>query len=368
MHDDGELTLEVGQPGNVRTVSGWTEISVTRGLETCPNSFEIALTEVYPGQPTQVTMKEGDPCRVHIGGDLVMTGYIDVFNPQLTANGHEIRVTGRGKCQDLVDCSAEWPNGQISGASVLAIAQKLAAPYGITVAAAPGVDVGGVIPQFNLCLGETAYEIIERICRYRGLLAYEQPDGSLLLDRVGTVMAASGFVEDVNAETSGIAWTQDQRYSEIWVVRQNTDVMHDAGDAGNLIAKVTDPGVLRNRKLIIIAETVAQGMGNDVATLRGIWERNRRLGRSSILDLKADSWRDLAGTLWAPNMLVPVSFPTLKLDQATWCIGSVTYTRGEEGTHASVTIMPPSAFSIEPLVTLQAGFADVNAGAPSTAP
>jgi prophage tail gpP-like protein len=148
--------------------------------------------------------------QVRIGADVVITGYVDRVVPQLTAGRHAVGVLGRGKCQDLVDCAAEWPGGQIVGSSVLEIARKLAAPYGIGVSSA--VDPGDPIPQFNLMRGETPFEIIERLCRFRQLLAYETPRGDLMLSRVGQVRAGSGFAQGVNVENAIATFSMDQRY------------------------------------------------------------------------------------------------------------------------------------------------------------
>ncbi len=129
MSDD--LTLTIGG----RSISGWDSIRVTRGIERCPSDFDLSLTERFPGEASALVVQPGDACAVSIGGDLVVTGYVDQFHPSITPTSHMIRVSGRGKCQDLVDCSAEWPNGQISGSSALQIAQNLAKPYGISVSA-----------------------------------------------------------------------------------------------------------------------------------------------------------------------------------------------------------------------------------------
>src|SRR5690348_15310158 len=139
MADD--LSLKVAG----RIISGWAEIRVTCGVERCPNDFDIALTERFPGEADALVVQPGDACEVRIDGDVVVTGYVDRFMPSIAASRHTIRVTGRGKCEDLVDCSAEWPNSQISGSSALAIAEKLAKPYGISVSASG--DIGGAIPQ-----------------------------------------------------------------------------------------------------------------------------------------------------------------------------------------------------------------------------
>jgi prophage tail gpP-like protein len=181
---DDEVTLTIGG----QAISGWTDIRITQGIERLPSDFSVGLTERYPGELAEVISKPGSPCVVEVGQDVVITGYVDRFVPSLSAEQHSITVTGRSKCQDLVDCAAEWPGGQISGADALGIAKKLAAVYGINVQC----DVQGlpVIPQFNLMLGESAFEIIERISRYSALLAYDLPTGDLQLAQVGTVRAA----------------------------------------------------------------------------------------------------------------------------------------------------------------------------------
>lgn len=341
-----DLTLVIGN----RIISGWQSVRLTRGIERCPNDFDIAFTELFPGEAADLIIQPGDACTVFIGGDLVVTGYVDKFHPAITPTSHMIRVTGRGKCQDLVDCAAEWPGGQISGSSALQIAQKLAMPYGISVSATEA-DVGPVIPQKNLILTETAYEIIERICRFRGLLCYELPDGSLFLTDVGTTSAASGFTQGQNVQEASIEYSMDQRYSEYHCFLQSVDTFNDVGGSGNLLGIGRDPGVPRNRKMSLISE--GGGLGNDVCIRRAVWESVRRLGRANRLVLKTDSWRDSAGALWTPNTLVPLSLPVLKIEQVNWLIGEVTYKRDEYGTTANLVIMPPAAFIPQPIVYQQ---------------
>ncbi|MEO6920526.1 MAG: phage baseplate assembly protein [Collimonas sp.] len=350
---DDDLTLTI----NDRVMAGWTDIRVTRGIERCPSDFDIGLTELYPGDASAFVVQEGDSCQVKIGGDLVITGYVDRFIPSVSEGQHAIRVVGRSKCADLVDCSAEWPGGQISGSSVLGVAQKLAHPYGISVSAT--ADVGLPIPQFNLNLGETPFDIIEHICRYSALLAYDDTDGNLVLSRVGTVQAGSGFTLGENVQSASIAYSMDQRFSEYKAFIQSMDVTSDLGDLGNLIAIATDANVLRPRRRFIIAESGDSDF--TVAKKRVEWEAVRRFGRSNQLHLTTDSWRDKSGQLWTPNTLARISLPRLKLLDANWIISEVTYSRNEEsGTTADLVIMPPEAFFPQP-VLFQPAPADVPA-------
>ena len=238
------------------------------------------------------------------------------------------------------------------------MAAKLAQPYGINVGATQ-VDVGEPIPQMNFIHGETGYEIIERVCRYRALLAYELPDGSLFLTRVGDTQAASGFTQGQNVQAASIEYSADQRFSEYQCFMQSMDVLSDPGEGGNLLAIVTDASVLRNRKMVIIAPG-GEG-GYNVCIQTATWEMNRRQGRSMMLNLTTDSWRDSAGVLWTPNTLVPLSLPALKLERAMWLISSVSYKLDENGTTADLTIMPPGAFQPQPIL-LQPQYAEVHRG------
>lgn len=343
MTDD--LTLIIGQ----QRVSGWNSIRVTRGIERCPSDFDIDMTERYPGEVAALVIQPGDACQVWLGDDLVISGYVDRFVPSIEVNRHSIRVSGRGKCQDLVDCAAEWPGGQILNSSVLQIAQKLASYYGITVVAS-GDDgrSGKTVPQFNLMLGETGYEIIERICRYWALLAYEGTDGNLILSGVGTVKAASGFEQGVNVQRASASYSVDQRYSEYVAFLQSTDVFTDLGDGGNQIGIYLDGGVIRHRRHVIISES--GGGGQDVCIQRAAWEAARRFGRSGSVSLTTDGWRDSAGALYSPNTLVLLSLPILKTDGKTWLISEVTYRRDESGTTCNLVMMPPGAFIPQPIL------------------
>lgn len=343
-----ELTLVIGG----RQLTGWSSIRVSRGIEHCPSDFELSLTEQYPGEADAFVVQPGDACSVLLGSDLVLTGYVDRVHYAISAGQHVVTAIGRSKCSDLVDCAAEWPGGQISGSDALGIAQKLAQPYGITVTA-PG-SKGEIVQQFNLMLGETAFEIIERVCRYGALLAYDQPDGNLLLAQAAQVVAASGFTQGVNVQAATMATSMDQRYSVYLCMMQSMDVTMDIGEGGNLLALASDENVPRHRNRIIISE--APSGGQDFAQKRATWEANRRIGRSQQLTVITDSWRDQAGVLWTPNTLVPLSLPVLKCgdddNKLIWLITQVTYRRDRDGTTAELVIMRPEAFLPIPIIQL----------------
>lgn len=339
-----ELLLEI----QGRTLYGWDRIRITRGIERMPSDFDISVMDYYPGDDLQQRINPGDPCVVKLGKDRVITGYVDRWCPSLRPNQHEIRVTGRGKCQDLVDCSAEWEGNVMTGLDALAMAQRLAAPYGIKVTS----DVSGLpaSPQFTINWGESAQEIIDRVCRWSALLAYDVPDGNLFLTRVGTRKAASGVMQGENIQAADYQSAVDQRFSEYVGLSMSVAPLYEIGSAvqygGTFLASARDPEKMRHRKKIDIIESTM--IANGVAQQYIDWEMNRRYGRSRILRVLVDSWRDKSGALWDINTLIPISLPAFNITDMYWLLAEVTFTRDHRGTTAELVLMPPEAFTVEP--------------------
>jgi prophage tail gpP-like protein len=330
-----------------QSFGGWEAVRVTRGLERCPSDYDLTVTEKYPGQAAQIDIRPFDACQIKIGADPVLTGWVDRYDGGLEPSQHAIHIKGRSLCEDLVDCSADIRGAQMSGVSALSLAQQLAAPYNIAVTSLAGP--GPAIPQFNVSLGETPFEITERVARYAQLLAYDGTDGNLILAQAGGGgTMASGFAQGVNAQAAGVTYAGDERFSVYVAVMMSTDKLTDLGTAGNLIGEVTDPSVPRFRKKIIVSEQFVNGQS--IALARANWEMARRIGRSQAIRVTCDSWRDSAGKLWTPNAFAAVSFPSLKLTPTNpWVIGEVSYIiDADRGTVADLVLMPKEAFLPEP--------------------
>ncbi len=346
--DPDRVTLTIGG----RAWQGWQDIRIARGCERVPNDFDLVVTEYFPGAG-QIVIEPGQECQLKIGQDLVITGYVDRYSAGIAYNQHGVKISGRGRCQDLVDCSVitDGIGSQIGNAALLATAQRLAEPYGIQVTSRAGDAF--IAETLGLFQTETPFDVIERLARSTGYLAYEGPDGNLILNRVSAERHATGFVEGANVERANVAFSMDARFSEYRVIRTALENLDDIASAvgnadWNRIDISRDYGVPRRRRRNIVVEQ--QFAGDDFAIRRGRWEMSRRYGRSQAVTLVVDSWRDGAGMLWEPNRLVRVHLPSLKLSEKLWCIGDVTYLRGPQGQRAEVVLMPPEAFEPQPTI------------------
>lgn len=360
------MTDELSITANGQTIKGWIDIAVTRGIENFPSSFVISMTEKYT-DGTSVTIIPGTPCEIKLGNDKVLTGYVDVYSPSITADTHDIHVSGRSKCQDLVDCSAvlSTTSQMISDKSPYELAQQLCKPYEINVINKSGDD-GKKIVQMIANLGETPYEIIERAARWNGYLIYDDVDGNLVLDRVGSTKMASGFQQGTNVQTANLTLRTDQRMMEYITVWQTMGQQSDESAAldtpdFNKTGFAEDKGMKSlkrpKRSLYIVSQLVdASSDTPDLGQAVADWECNRRFGRSQVVTLVTDSWRDSSGKLWQPNSKVTCDIPAINVPKKTeWVIASVTYQRNlYTGTTAQLTLMPPEAFSIEPISLMPA--------------
>lgn len=330
---------------NGKRIMGWDSIRITRGIERFPSDFELSLMDYYPATDEQQLVKAGDPCEVLIGEDKVITGYIDSWNPAINKSQHQVNVSGRGKCQDLVDCSAKWPNNVISQSNALQIAQKLASWYDISVSS----DIGQLqnIPQFTLNWGESSQQVIERTSRWSALLYYELPDGNLFLTRAGTDIAASGVSQGVNIEEANYSDSMANRFSDYVGVSLSISPMGgDESSVQNAFARDPEAEKMRYRNYISIIESTLITAKREQESI--VWEMNRRYGRSKELRVVIDSWRDADNQLWQINTLIPINIPVFGLTEKQWLLSEVVFMRGLDGTKAILTLTPPEAFIVEP--------------------
>ena len=147
----------------------WEEIRVTREIDRMATDFNIAVSERFLASARDFPLGPFQECTVAIGGDPVLTGYIDNYLPEVEADRHAVRVTGRSKTEDIVDCTPDIAGGQFAGYKLDAIARAIAGLFKIDVVVQ--TDVGEPFPDATIERHETGFAFLERLCRLRSVLA-----------------------------------------------------------------------------------------------------------------------------------------------------------------------------------------------------
>ena len=315
--------------------------TVTRALETVAGQFRIALSERAPGETAPRIIRAGDPCELLLDGERVLKGHVDTARVSYDAGNHMIEVTGRDATGDLVDCSAASKPGEWHEAKLEEIAAALAQPFGIPVRAE--ADTGRAFRRFRIEEGETAFEAIERACRFRGVLPLSDGDGGLVLGRPTRSRTAVRLERGRNilSASGESSWLDRFSVYELRGQQPGSDFL-SPGAAAHVAASARDEGVTRHRPLTLVAE---QALDAAEAQERIDWEASVRAGRSRRATIAVQGWRETpGGPLWEPGRLVHVKCDWLGLDREL-LVSAVQQSLDEAGTVARMTLMPAQVFA-----------------------
>lgn len=341
MADANTPTLAVGG----RIYSGWTAMNVARSIETIAGGFDLELTERWDGQAARWPIKPGEACKVAIGGDVVIDGFVDDVEISFDARTHRVRVSGRDRTGYLVDCSAVHKPDEWS-LKLERVAAILAKPFGIAVKA--DVDTGAAFSPLKLQQGESAFEAIERMCRMRAVLPVSDAKGGLLITRAGRASAASALVEGKNLLSATATYSWKDRFSEYMVKGQSPagDGLSEVSDAqaAAVTSTARDAGVTRYRPLIVLAEGATDGVSSQD---RAAWEAAVRAGRGTRVTAVVQGWRQADGTLWPINALAPVTSDLLDIDDRLLIV-DVRYILDGQGSRTEIGLTRPDAFRLLP--------------------
>lgn len=320
---------------------GWTALSITRSIEQIAGTFNLDLTERWPGSAELRAIRTGEACQVLIDGLPVITGYVDDVEIDYDAQSHSVRVSGRDKTGDLVDCSAIHQTGQWHNVKLEQIARDLLKPFGIGLKVL--VDTGKALSSWNIEEGETVFECLSRAARMKAVLLVSDAEGNLVITRASSVVPPGALIEGRNIEVASGRFTAKDRYSTYLTKGQGKGSDDWYGrNAAQPAADVRDAAVSRYRPLVVLAEDHA----NNVSLRdRAEWERNVRNGRGARASITVSGWYRSAKALWMPNALVPVTSPNLSIDDLLLVVGC-TWRLDERGTVTQIAVARPEAFDL----------------------
>lgn len=343
MTDPNEITLLV----DGQAYGGWERVEIQRSIEQMAGAFVLQVTTKWDGQTEPYQLREGLPCSVLIGGEPVITGYIDDYSPQCDPESSTINIHGRDKTCDLVDCSAIHKSGQWHNVGLVRIVEDICKPFGIAVVVDDAVELGDKFKSFALEEGETAFCAIDRACRMRAVLCTSTPLGEVLLTRASDEDVGVQLIEGVNMKVFGARHSWRERYSLVTIKGQGKGDDDESGEAvAHAKAEAKDEEINRYRPLVVVAE---HGAGLKSLSDRAKWEVKVRMGRGKRGTCTVVGWRvgtdGQVGRMWQPNTLVYIDSPRLNL-AADMLIVGCTYRISEQGKVTELTFARREAFEV----------------------
>ena len=363
------MELEVS---NVR-YSRFTQATASISLDNLASGFSFSAVSV-DGVP--LPFKGGEPCKVIVDGDAVLSGFIETVEVDYDDSSHNIKIRGRSTTGDLVDSSLNAKD-YTAPVTLLKIIETVISELGLSIGA---IDNSNLDPfngvKIASGVGENAFSFLERLARKQQVLLTSDSDSNVVITRSeptsidatlrntvptrGTTFFTSKAPSTNNIISASVRYDNTQRFRSYSV---KSSLNTSLGFAGNTsISDVVDQSgtiedleVRKGRQLIIVAE---KSSSNGQAKERATWEANIRKARSQIYTVVVQGYRSDSGVLWSVNNLVSIVDEFSDIN-AQMLINSVKFMfSAAEGSRTEIGFVPKDSYQVkinEPVETDNVG-------------
>ncbi len=335
---------------NGRIFEGWTDIAVTRSVQDMAGRFRLAITEPTNGAGKVLgwQIRPGDPIRVKLGGMQVLDGFVDVRQAGYDAESHGVEIQGRSKTAAAIEAAAVTeegaPAGPFTDYTLDEIARSLLAPYEIGLKVIS--DLGAPFANVSAQVGESVFEVLERLARLRGFHLYDNAQGELVLASKTEDSAPIGLVEGVNILAATATIDLSQTPSELFVFGQAAGDDEASGAAvanQKAVAKNSGMPLPVPRPKVIVLE--APGDQEDMKA-RANREMAEAAAAQTTAQVTVQGWLTGDGALWAVGTTVKLTSPMLLVDR-DMLIAAVEFLQSDgSGTVTNLDLMTPEAFAL----------------------
>ena len=342
----GSCIVEVGG----QQFRNFTKLHAERDKEnmTCSGTIELS----WPGaemigassMPVQ-EMVDGAKGTLLLDGQLAATFRIDKRTSKGSPTSYALTLNYRGLTAALVDSQADHPSGQENRKKAPDIIKKLIEGYEPQLKDKSGGD-SKQQTRFIIQEGETVERAIRRCGREFGLLATEDEEGNLVLQKRG---ADEGTGQPLTVGRNFTEWTTSRdispRHSEVKVRGSliPTDEIYGKAAEEDPHGEAKDSYVQYKRRLTIFADS-----DQDKETLkkRAVQEMNRRKAQGLTVSLTMSTWSDDGGQLWKVGKIHHISIPVDNVDDDLQ-IKSVAFDLDTDTRESSLEFVDKEAFGSE---------------------
>ena len=328
--------------------TGWTDVKISKSLETLTSSFELTATDKHlPDRNQDWLLRPQDECIISVGTEVLLTGYIDKLIPSVSKDSHTIKIIGRDKTSDIVDCSYTESKSSFSKVTMYTLIQKLVEPFGLTVKKDSSVSDTEKF-QFTVNKNDSIFNNLNKKANDLGILLITNSSGEIVLTNSGDATIDDVLEYGDNVESATVTYDYTNRFSE-YIVNAQSLYKQSKGNWGTNI-KITatseDEGIKRYRPKLIkpnspLSRTLAQKRAN--------WEALIRSAKSQLINVTIPGFRTRGGVLWDLNKLVDVLIPPLYINPTVaLLITAVEFSLSSSGTFTKMTLKRPDAYTSEP--------------------
>lgn len=316
--------------------TGWTRAAVRWSAIEAARSFAFTMSSY--DFPTNTHFRPDDrEAMVLIDGEVVLTGFLDHYEPSFSGAEHKIEISGRSKAADILDSSVDHPTSEFKGRTLLAIARELS-PQHVTVSS----DVPlSAVPTFRVSPGEKIFTAIDRAVTKAGYFLQSTPDGGFKITTGSTRSVNSPLIEGGNILTAAGKFSSAERHSEVKVRGQRAIGSRIKGSLQIEGSSRHQGSMKRKRHRVVVGET---DLTHKDAKHTAEWMQRRAIAESQKASIRVVGARDDNGKLWEANTQVYVRSPMLDVDEPL-TIMAVSVTQDSAGTFTVLELAHPWAMA-----------------------
>ncbi len=346
MHDACQLRLRVRgvEYGDIISAT-WT-----RGLEQVVDTASLEVSEKWmqPGKREAFPFRKFAPAEFVVDGTVVLTGFVKAMPRGYGESGpRNFKVELVSKAWRAVRCSYAGKSRTWRDVPIMRIATDVFGsfeddPIKVTTRL---VDIGETFSRHGAQVGESAWSVLHRALKARGLWCVSKPDGNVEIVEAGSLPYVTPVVGPgvpgmrPNAKAGQFDDSGEELFSDYIVVGQAGKRADWFGaQAAHGWALAHDPSVELYGPLILFESSISKQRELEH---RADWEMKTRAARARRIPYTVQGayWD---GALIETNRRIAVIDPGLDTE-GEFLIANATTTFGG-GTSTAIDVMPPQAF------------------------
>ena len=319
----------------------WESYEVDSDLLTPADGWHVSLGMSNGTVPASI--KAGASVKILVGGELVLTGYIDEINHSVSKGHHSLTISGRDLAADLVDCSAP-----VFSANLVSLEQAASKIVSVFNLGKPLISADSTRTREKICIepGDSAWDALARVAEANGLWPWFEPDGTLVIggpDYSTPVVAT--LILRKNGKGNNVLnldkhESMNGRHSEVTVYGQSPGTHTEQG-RNNLHSTWADSAVSRHRpKIVVDHECDTPAVCRDRARKLVAESRLNGLTLSATVKGHRISAPGQAsdGQLWKPAQRVRVISEPHEIDDVFFMMGRKFKRNRSDGTRTVLTL------------------------------
>jgi len=339
-----------------------------RSIDTCADGCKATI--VLTDQAREIIRPFGyENVQVYLGGELVLTGVVYGLNSRITGKEKSATLDIGSLACDIVD-SVKYPPYEFNFQTLADIADDILGEKGLT----PRFESYDIESEFfeRVCIDaqQSIFDFLSELARQRGVLISSNEKGEVYFLRADT---SSTPVETIELATSlEGSFNGRDLFSSYRVTAMLPEVQAKTKKLKRSRRTRTTDDTVQTLKYAEAYDSLVPSTRETTSTVDNVtseglpkaaeWERSRRWAKACTITIPRVGWypKD-SDEIYKENTLVTLKTSDLWLEDGfDFLIKSVEYVLDSNGAVALITLIPPQAYTGEPVPDIFGGSAALN--------